>query len=339
MAESAENELPQEDLKERLHGLANGSLELWGLPEDASARLINVSENATYLVETPDGRFKSVLRVHRESYHSRRAIECEFAWTHALREEGYVRTPEAIRGRDGRIVQTGESEDLPNPRYMVMFEFAPGETPDEDGPDVVKHFGELGAMAARLHEHAIRWQRPQPFERLVWNLESVYRANATWGNWRNGPNLCANEQEILERVERTVIQRLRAFGQSEQRYGLIHADMRLANLLVDGDTIWLIDFDDCGFGWFMYDFAAGISFIEDHPKIPEMRAAWVDGYRSVRELPDADEWEIDSFIMLRRMALLGWLATHIDAVEAQELAPQFARVSAELGERYLSRMT
>ncbi len=38
--------------------------------------------------------------------------------------------------------------------------------------------------------------------------------------------------------------------------------MRLANLLIDGDRVTLIDFDDCGFGWFMYDFAAAISFFE-----------------------------------------------------------------------------
>lgn len=339
MAERLENEVPQKDVMELLLELANGALGLWDVPEGATARLINVSENATYLVETPDGAFKSVLRVHRENYHSRRAIECEFAWTQALRDTGYVRTPNAIPGRDGNIVQTGECEGLPNPRYMVMFEFVPGEEPNEDGAEVEKHFGELGALAASLHEHAIQWQRPQPFERLVWNRDAVYGKNATWGDWRNGPNLDPSAQKVLEQVERTVTRRLQAFGQSEQRYGLIHADMRLANLLIDGDTIWLIDFDDCGLGWFMYDFAAGISFIEDHPKIPDLREAWVEGYRSVRDLPEADEREIDSFIMLRRMALLAWISTHIDAVEAQELAPHFARVSAELGERYLSRMT
>jgi Ser/Thr protein kinase RdoA (MazF antagonist) len=332
----ADSDLPHDILLDRLHGLANRSLRLWNLPADASARLINVSENATYLVESPDGG-KSVLRIHREDYHSERAIECELAWTDALRAGGCVDTPAAIPGRDGNAVQSASSEELPNRRHMVMFEFVPGQQPDESR-DLAGPFEELGEMAARLHEHAIRWSRPQPFERLVWDLNAVFGAGATWGNWRDGPNLDAAMRDLLERVERTVTERLQSFGQSEQRYGLIHADMRLANLLVDNGTTWLIDFDDCGFGWFLYDFAAGISFIEDHPKIPEMRAAWVRGYRKVRALPDAEEREIDSFIMMRRLALLAWIASHIDVPEAQELAPDFARVSAELGETYLSRL-
>ncbi|WP_440997723.1 phosphotransferase enzyme family protein [Arhodomonas sp. SL1] len=332
----AESDIPHGVLLDRLHALANQSLRLWDLPTGASARLLNVSENATYLVESPDGS-KSVLRIHREDYHSERAIECELAWSQALRDEGYVNTPAAIPGANGKAVQSATSEELPNPRHMVMFEYVPGEQPDENR-DLVGPFEELGEMAARLHEHAIRWPRPQPFKRLVWDLDAVYGSGATWGNWRRGPNLDAPMRDVLERVERTVTRRLRSFGQSEQRYGLIHADMRLANLLIDNGTTWLIDFDDCGFGWFLYDFAAGISFIEDHPKIPEIREAWVNGYRKVRPLSDDEEREIDSFIMMRRMALLAWIASHIDVPEAQELAPDFARVSAELGEAYLSRL-
>ena len=73
-----------------------------------------------------------------------------------------------------------------------------------------------------------------------------------------------------------------AYGQDAKRFGLVHADIRLANLLVDGDHVRVIDFDDCGFSWFMYDFATTVSFMEDHPRVPELRDAWVEGYRSVR---------------------------------------------------------
>ncbi|MCS6762501.1 MAG: phosphotransferase [Candidatus Devosia symbiotica] len=58
----------------------------------------------------------------------------------------------------------------------------------------------------------------------------------------------------------------------EDLYGLIHADMRLGNLLVDSDQVSLIDFDDCGF-CFTYDFAAAVSFHETNSAIPALKAA------------------------------------------------------------------
>ena len=114
--------------------------------------------------------------------------------------------------------------------------------------------------------------------------------------------------------------------------------MRLANLLTGPNGTRLIDFDDCGFGWFMYDFAAAISFIEDDPRIPALKASWLEGYRAVRDLPREDEAEIDTFIMLRRMALLAWIGSHIEAPEPQALAPGFAETTARLGLQWLGNL-
>jgi len=41
-------------------------------------------------------------------------------------------------------------------------------------------------------------------------------------------------------------------------------------------------------------------------------------------------------VMLRRMALLAWTASHAETPLAQSLAGHFAPVSAELAERYLA---
>ncbi len=325
---------PLEEVLQHLEVLANESLSLWDVvPQDATARLINVSENATYLVSGTN--WKSILRVHRENYHTRTAIECELAWSRDLNDNGGVSAPGYYLGNDGEAIQQGIVEGLPAPRFMVMFEFVEGVEPDESH-DLVASFEELGGIAAKTHIHSAGWRRPENFERLIWDLDTVFGLAATWGNWRDAPNVTAEINGILQRVEDTVIRRLERFGKDSSRFGLIHADMRLANLLVDdsGNTR-LIDFDDCGLGWFMYDFAAGISFMEDHPLVPEMKASWVRGYRNVRPLSDADEHEIDTFIMLRRLALLAWIGSHIEAPEPQEMAPHFARISAELGEIYL----
>lgn len=113
--------------------------------------------------------------------------------------------------------------------------------------------------------------------------------------------------------------------------------MRLANSLVGQEGRRLIDFDVCGHGWFLYDFAASISFIEDDPRIPTFKAVWVRGYRSVRGLSAEDEAEIETFIMFRRMALLAWIGSHIQAPEPQQMAPNFASITAQIGKLYLKR--
>jgi Ser/Thr protein kinase RdoA (MazF antagonist) len=142
---------------------------------------------------------------------------------------------------------------------------------------------------------------------------------------------------VLEQAEAAIRARLAAYGKGPDRYGLIHADMRLANLLISEGQTRLIDFDDCGFGWFLYDFAAAISFIEDDPRIPQFRAAWLAGYRSIRPLTAVDEAEMGTFIMLRRMALLAWIGSHIEAPEPQALAPHFASNTAALATEWLAR--
>ncbi|MBZ0216061.1 MAG: phosphotransferase [Fimbriimonadaceae bacterium] len=327
------HQIPQRSLTD----LANASLCLWDIPEGARARLINISENATYLVEGP-GDYRAVLRVHRENYHSRTAISCELAWSRALHEEADVITPAYFPGKDGQAIQTVQCADVPGPRHMVLFEFVEGTEPDPDA-DLAAPFEELGEIAARTHNHSIGWQKPANFERLVWNTQTVFGARPTWGDWRDGPNIGADERKILQRLETFITDRLDAFGQSPDRYGLIHADMRLANLLIHNGSTRLIDFDDCGLGWFLYDFAAAISFMEDHPQVPALKQAWLAGYRKARSLRAEDEAEMDTFVMLRRMALLAWIGSHSEVAFARQLAPDFAGNTVTLAESYLSSFT
>lgn len=329
----AGSDIPLSELLEHLLGLANASLSLWDLPENATARLINVSENATYLVEAAGGH-KSILRVHRENYHTRRAIECELAWLDALSAKSVVTTSGYYIGRDGSAIQEARAPGLADPRFLVLFHFVEGEAPDESG-DMSAGYEQLGAIAAKCHLHAISWDKPQPFERLTWDVDAVFGDTPTWGNWRDAPEVTEDIRLVLEQVETTIRNRLAAYGKAPERYNLIHADMRLANLLVDDAGTRLIDFDDCGNGWLMYDFASAISFIEDDPRIPDCKAAWLKGYQSVRPLAAEDLAEIDTFIMLRRMALLAWIGSHIEAPEPQELAPGFPATTARLGQAWL----
>ncbi len=331
----AQTDMPLANLLTHLDRLAQQSLFLWDMPANARARLINVSENATYLVEADD-KYRAVLRIHRERYHTRRAIECELIWIAALKEARAAVTTHCYTGRNGEVIQEAQIVGLNNPRFMVLFEFVEGTHPDEAG-DLEGPFEELGEIAALTHEHSKLWTRPANFERLVWNVETVFGSTPNWGNWRDAPNVTPEIATVLEAVEARVRERLDIFGAGDDRYGLIHADMRLANLLIGPHGTRLIDFDDSGFGWFLYDFAASISFIEDDPRVPALKDAWMRGYEKVRTLSAAEKDEIDTFVMLRRMALLAWIGSHIEAPEPQAMATDFARVTADLGAEWLAK--
>ena len=130
---------------------------------------------------------------------------------------------------------------------------------------------------------------------------------------------------------------LEAFGDSEDRFGLIHADLRLANLLVDAERLTVIDFDDCGFGWYLYDFAAAISFIETSPQIPALQQSWATGYKSVSPLSRDEENALPMFVMLRRILLTAWIGSHPETPTATSLGSAYTGATVALAEAYLDR--
>jgi len=110
----------------------------------------------------------------------------------------------------------------------------------------------------------------------------------------------------------------------------------LANLLVDGDAITVIDFDDSGFSWYLYDLGTAVSFFEHSPEVPALVDSWLDGYRQAGELPAEDQAEIWTFIMFRRLLLVAWIGSHRAVDIAAELGGGYTRDSCDLAETYLS---
>jgi Ser/Thr protein kinase RdoA (MazF antagonist) len=335
--ESAFDRLDHETQCAALEELANAALPLWPIGGVPSARLINLSENATYSVEGAEGGPRYALRIHRAGYHSPEAIASELAWARALRESGIVVTPDPVPGRDGRLLQRMAHAVMDAPRNMVMFRWEDGVEPGI-GDDLAGPFETLGAVTARMHAHARAWERPRGFTRLTWDFETSLGDDAPhWGRWRDGMGLDPEKERVFERTAGLIGRRLAAYGKGPERFGLIHCDLRLANLLVDGESVKVIDFDDCGFGWFMYDAATPVSFYEHEPQVPGLIEAWVRGYRSIAALSAEDEAEIPTFVMLRRLLLVAWIGSHSETELAQSMGVDYTEGTVALCENYLRR--
>jgi len=320
------------DVLDRITRFAGRAARAGGCGPGTTVQLINVSENATYLVQDPD-QGPSILRVHRLGYHSLAEIESELAWMDALRAEAGVRTPQVRAAPGGGRVMT-MADETGQQRHCVRFEFLAGQEPADDD---AAHFAELGEITARMHQHARQWRRPPWFTRFHWDYDAAFGAGARWGRWQDGIGVGPAESAVLGRLDGVLRDRLAAFGTGAQRYGLVHADTRLANLLVDGGRVSVIDFDDSGFSWYLYDVGTSVSFFEHQPHVPELVDSWLSGYRRVIDLPPQDEAEIWTFIMFRRLLLVAWIGSHQGAGIARELGAGYTQDSCALAERYLSR--
>ena len=303
----------------------------WEQTAGGLARLINHSENLTFLIQAPAGE-RYTLRVHRPGYQSRASIESELSWLFALRHDTNLVVPQPVAGRNGEYLQTLET--TAGQHMAVLFHFIPGGEPGI-GAGGQTLFHTLGRQTATLHLHACDWPKPPGFDRQVWDGPAMLGSTGLWGDWRRAPGVEADNRPLLQELSTKLLQMLQTYGTAADRFGLIHADIRLGNLLVDNEQVAILDFDDCGFGWFAYDFAASISFHETDPAIPELRQAWLDGYRLIRLFPSADEAMLDTMVMLRRMVLLAWIGSHSETALAQQHAPHFARDTAALARRYL----
>jgi Ser/Thr protein kinase RdoA (MazF antagonist) len=304
----------------------------WGFGADAELTLLCISENATYLVTDPTSRDQGVLRLNRPGYHSRRAIESELAWTAALRREDVVNTPAWRRTRQGPGVALLEPGAAP--RHAVMFAFAPGAAPEPGSAGA--GMPAIGEIAARLHTHARRWTRPEGFSRFAWDLPAALgdaREPGRWGDWRAGAG--SGVVATLEAAQTAAVAALTAYGQGPERFGLIHGDLRAANLLV-GEVITVIDFDDCGMSWYGYDLAAAVSFLEHRCELAELVAGFLAGYRRSATFGADDVAVLPALIMLRRLQLLAWSASRADTEMVRSLGPHFAEGSADVAEKFLS---
>lgn len=319
-----------------LEAMVRDGTSRWGLSPTTEIELLNISENATYRLSDLTQNRVFALRLHRVGYHTEPEIRSELAWIDALRSDGVVETPPPSPGIDGDIVQTLHSTRGYPARSAVAFEFRSGREPDQDA-DLVTWFGRLGRITGSMHLHSRAWSRPNSFVRKTWDFDAMIGGRPYWGRWTEGLGLDEAGRAHLGRAVELIRRRMERFGQGPDRFGLIHADLRLANLLVDGERLNIIDFDDCGFSWYLYDFAAAVSFFEHEPIVPALLDAWVEGYRMTAPLDSVDLAEMPVFIMARRILLVAWVASHAETPTAQAMGTRFTDQSLVMAEELLTR--
>ncbi len=309
--------------------VAREGLRHYDLDRPVTVELERRGENSTYRLDAPRGTF--ALRVHRPGYRTPEMIRSEFAWMEALAGTG-VSTPTAVRAIDGSVVAT-----VPTPagdRQVSVLTWERGD-PLGDSDDLGQ-WRELGRLMAEVRVHGATWQRPEWFVRPRWDAEGMVGTAPHWGDPVELGLWTDELRGLLVAARARVRERLDAFGTDPERFGLVHADLAFSNVLVRPDEPpVLIDFDDCGWSWYLWELAVALAPFDGTADFDVRRDALVDGYRSRWSLTDEDLAELPTFVMARRLVTLGWVFTHADTEHAARQRERRIATFPEAARRFL----
>ncbi|HEX6606228.1 MAG TPA: phosphotransferase [Chloroflexia bacterium] len=311
-AERAFAHLPHRTQIARMRQVAVAALAAYDLPP-VRVRLLAHRFNTTFHVDT-EGGARYVLRINRAGAPTVETVGSELAWLAALRRDTALEVPAPVATRAGALLTVADAPGVPHPHICVLFRWMPGHLSRHGLTP--RRMERVGVLMAQLQDHADHWERPPGFTRgrVDWPVAMGRTLPDPYG-----PEVVAYIEglvaETLSAVEAAPVTEalarvraaVQALGQGPDAFGLIHADLHYGNLLFSGDTVRAIDFDDCGFGFRLFDFGVMLSAVLDWPAYPALRAALLAGYRRVRPLPAAHEAHLDAFIALRLVQDALWI--------------------------------
>lgn len=312
-----------------LYHIAHQAISQYQETQHADVKLLCQSENATFVVSQDQTRY--ALRIHRPNYHCKQTIQSELDWLDALKEHG-ISVPQARKSKDGQVILTCTTPDA-DLRYVVLFDWIDGDMPTTNVD--FTSFQQLGEITAQLHQHSKTWQRSTEFKRIIWDHDTMVSPESHWGNWKHAPHLNKSDHIIIEEAVHKIHHQLQSIGKTADYYGLIHADLRLTNLLIQDQNIGVIDFDDCGMGWFMHDLAAAMSFNEHHVHAQQWIDHWLEGYEKKSHITQLEYDLIPTFVMQRRIQMLAWTGSHADTEMTRSLGLDWANATSRLCKKYV----
>lgn len=262
-------------------------------------RLLRDRENHVYEMETPQGR--AALRLHRAGYQSPAAIRSELWWCAELAKAG-LPVPAALPTRDGAFLVP-----LADGRHASVIAWMEGDALGEAArpftrplPEVLDLYQSLGALLARVHSVTDGLILPPDFTRPRWDIDGLVGESPLWGRFWEHPAASPDQRAMLIRTRDALRERLSG------EIGLIHADVLRENVLVNGRSVSLIDFDDSGFGFRLHDLGTALLQTVEHPEHPQLRDALMAGYGT------SDVAMVEAFTLARTLASVGWTMPRLE---------------------------
>lgn len=188
----------------------------------------------------------------------------------------------------------------------ILMTYVSGET--RNGDDVTQvDMSRIGEFLADFH--AIDTDNLSLIKRLDWN--GLYSENGVYYPNEQDKSIFTQQQwTVIQEVTDNVKSAMDELGQDTNEFGLIHGDLLLKNLLFGQSQIHALDFEYCGWGYYLYDLTPILWQLKPHENYAQLEEALWTGYTSKRPLSDHRRALLETFIAGRQVASMFWIASN-----------------------------
>jgi Ser/Thr protein kinase RdoA (MazF antagonist) len=321
----------------RLREVAKVALSHYDLKVQAFHTLLHL-ENTTFRVEGDRDR-QFTLRINRPSHRTEAQVRSEVAWLSSIRRDTELAVPEPVPNAGGDMVTRAAAPGVPEERICVLFKWVEGSFYRERLSPVALE--RVGRFTARLHQHAIGFNPPPDFSRHNVEFgdgdEPGEIARLMVKGFEEGAAIIRPHDLATFTMARHHIQeKVDATGHGRGVFGLIHADLHHGNYLFHNTEVRAIDFDDCGWGHFLYDLAVTQWYLQARPRYEAMCQAHLAGYQSIRRLSEEQLALLPTFRAARTLLMGVYMAGRADNPKLHAQAPQFVAHCASALRDYLA---
>lgn len=316
-------ELPSEDQQRSLTAFASDLLKNYGI-HDAKISCINFEFNATFSVETDSGT-KYALRININSTRTVENMKGEIEWVRHLNRTSGIHTPTPIATLNDNYIISGFHADSNQTLHAVMYSWLEGEELGDE--PTLEQLHEVGRAMAKLHqesaEFALSADAALPtFNDFFWGTEDYLFSNKS--------KLSDTDRALIKEAHDHIMKFTNELYVNSPVH-IIHADFHGWNLMWNDNRLSIFDFDDCGFGVEAQDLAVVLYYLDT----PEQDVAILNGYRSVKPLPQYSDLAMKALLLQRRLLLLNYLFETKNQ-EHQEMLPAYLEKSLERVKSFLT---
>lgn len=284
---------------------------IFGISSDSEIEFVKYRENVVFRVE--DSQASYVMRIHRHNHRSDAEVQTENAYIQMLFEAGLT-VSEVVPTLDGKIFASVTATNGYTYQIDVQH-WVPDSAPLGDCGDAwagiesptVESFSQLGEVCGQFHTVSYRTGRIPGYSREPWDLNGLVGSTPLWGDPRRLATSMTDKQ-VIDTAMHHIGDRLNQLGTSAEVYGVIHADFSPENVLLSPGKLTLIDFDDFGEGWWLFDLATVLFWYHRHPKAEQYKRALLEGYQKHFAISDEAYDALDALVLARGLTYLGWAA-------------------------------